>query len=468
MIRGNEKFLSQIYALSDFICVQFAFLIAWWIRFESIFATNENHLPFSTYLLWSLFYGAITVGIGYLVAFYSPKRKKRFAYELYKIFQIHAIGLLIFLSILFMTKEVDFSRSYLAIYVTAIIFVVSTFRYFVKVSLRSLRRKGFNKKYVLILGAGTLGRRFYDNLLGHPEMGFEVIGFLDDYKQQHPNKYKDYKPIIGKVDDLEIILDRYIIDEVIIALPLNAYKKYRKIINTCEKAGIRALIIPDFYDYLPSTPYFDNFAGIPLINVRDVPLDELRNRCLKRAFDLVFSVLAIIITSPVMLLIAVGIRLTSKGPIIFKQERMGMNRRTFIMYKFRTMKVMPQQDSDTIWTRENDPRRTKFGTFLRKTSLDELPQFFNVLKGDMSIVGPRPERPYFVEQFKEEIPKYMVKHHIRPGITGWAQANGLRGDTSIRERIKHDIFYIENWTLLFDIKIIIKTIINGFINRNAY
>lgn len=468
MVRENENFLSQIYALSDFICIQVAFLIAWWIKFESFIATEKSHLPFQTYLLWSLLYGAIVIMIGYLVAFYSPKRKKRFAFEVYKIFQTQAISFLVFLSILFMAKEIDYSRTFLAIYLISSIFCIGLFRYTVKITLRTLRKKGYNKKYVLILGAGSLGRRFYQNLMNHPEMGFEVIGFLDDYKQQHPNKYKDYKPIIGKVDELEIILDRYIIDEVIIALPLNAYKKYSKIINSCEKAGIRALIIPDFYDYLPSTPYFDNFAGIPLINVRDVPLDELRNRFLKRAFDLVFAIIAIIITSPVMLLIAIGIKLTSKGPIIFKQERMGMNRRTFIMYKFRTMKVMPQQDSDTIWTRENDPRRTKFGTFLRKTSLDELPQFFNVLKGDMSIVGPRPERPYFVEQFKEEIPKYMVKHHIRPGITGWAQANGLRGDTSIRERIKHDIFYIENWTLLFDIKIIIKTIINGFINRNAY
>jgi exopolysaccharide biosynthesis polyprenyl glycosylphosphotransferase len=207
---------------------------------------------------------------------------------------------------------------------------------------------------------------------------------------------------------------------------------------------------------------------MPLINVRDIPLDEFRNRIFKRAFDIAFASVAILITLPVMVASVIAIKLTSPGPIIFKQERVGLNRRRFMMYKFRSMNVLAESASNTEWTVENDPRRTKVGTFLRKTSLDELPQFFNVLFGHMSVVGPRPERPYFVEQFKEEVPKYMVKHHIRPGITGCAQSNGLRGDTSIEERIKHDIFYIENWTFLFDIKIILRTIINGFINKNAY
>ncbi|MNJ56292.1 UDP-glucose:undecaprenyl-phosphate glucose-1-phosphate transferase [compost metagenome] len=205
-----------------------------------------------------------------------------------------------------------------------------------------------------------------------------------------------------------------------------------------------------------------------MINVRDIPLDMAANRLVKRAFDIVFSLFAIIITSPVMLFVVIGVKLTSPGPVIFKQERMGLNRRTFQMYKFRSMKVLPEGMADTGWTTENDPRRTKFGAFIRKTSIDELPQFFNVLAGHMSVVGPRPERPYFVDQFREEVPKYMVKHHVRPGITGWAQTHGLRGDTSIEERIQHDIFYIENWSMLLDIKIIIRTILHGFVNKNAY
>lgn len=228
------------------------------------------------------------------------------------------------------------------------------------------------------------------------------------------------------------------------------------------------MIIPDFFDYLPARPYFDNFAGMPMINVRDIPLDMTGNKMAKRLFDIVFSLFAIIMISPVMLIVALGVRLTSPGPIIFRQERVGLNRRNFMMYKFRSMKMQQDGEEDTGWSTREDPRRTRFGTFIRKTSLDELPQFFNVLLGHMSVVGPRPERPYYVEQFRDEIPKYMVKHHVRPGITGWAQSNGLRGDTSIEERIKHDIFYIENWSLLFDIRIIFKTIRNGFVNKNAY
>lgn len=342
------------------------------------------------------------------------------------------------------------------------------YRYTVKIMLRSLRHKGYNKQFIIILGAGTLGKRFYENLRNYPEMGYEVIGFLDDRAEWDFIEEKRYEPILGTLNELERVLNDKLIDEVIVALPLDAHHKFPDIIETCEKAGVRTLIIPDFFDYLPSRPYFDNFAGMPMINVRDIPLDVLRNRVLKRAFDIAFSLVAIIITLPVMLVITIGLKLTSPGPIIFRQERVGLNRRHFMMYKFRSMKVSKQNTSDTVWTTENDPRRTRFGSFLRKTSLDELPQFFNVLFGHMSVVGPRPERPYFVEQFKEEIPKYMVKHHVRPGITGWAQSNGLRGDTSIEERIRYDIFYIENWSLLFDIKIIWKTIMNGFINKNAY
>jgi Undecaprenyl-phosphate glucose phosphotransferase len=468
MIRRSQGFLSQIYALTDLICIQVVFLLSWWLKFQSGFIPFENPLPIKQYFLWSLAYSAIAIFLSYFFNFYTSNRKKSFSYELFTILQIHIICLFILLSFLYVFKEVHISRSYLLLFLINNILLISFYRYILKISLKHIREKGYNKQYLLILGAGTLGRKFYKNLHQSPDLGYEVVGFLDDYQMKHEEGFEELKPILGQVDQLENILDSQLIDEVIIALPLTAHKKYPHIINTCEKHGVKTLIIPDFYDYLPSRPYFDNFAGIPLINVRDIPLDEFRNRFFKRAFDIIFSFAAIVLTLPLLILIAIGIKLTSSGPIIFKQERVGLNRRTFMMYKFRSMKVQTEADSDTKWTTENDPRKTKFGSFLRRTSLDELPQFFNVLFGDMSVVGPRPERPYFVEQFKEEIPKYMVKHHIRPGITGWAQASGLRGDTSIEERIKHDIFYIENWSFIFDIKIICKTIINGFINRNAY
>ncbi|MFC0213235.1 undecaprenyl-phosphate glucose phosphotransferase [Paenibacillus chartarius] len=471
MIRQSQSFLSQLYAFIDFICIELAFLLSWWLKFDSGLIYYETPLPFKHYLLWSVIYGGISIFLGFSVNFYQGKRKKSFAFEVLRLVQIHIVSLLLLISVLYVFKELDVSRSYLILFLVNSLLFTTFYRFLMKSSLRRIRQKGYNKQFVLILGAGTLGQRFANNLLHHPELGFEIVGFLDDEdsRQVVGLQSGEEKTILGKIDDLDNILERHIVDEVIIALPLDAHRKYGQIINVCEKAGVKTLIIPDFFDYLPSRPYFDNFAGMPLINVRDIPLDEFRNRFFKRLFDITFSLAAIFVTLPVMVATAIAIKVTSpEGPVIFKQERVGLNRRTFMMYKFRTMKVMPAGMSDTQWTVENDPRRTKLGAFLRKTSLDELPQFFNVLFGHMSVVGPRPERPYFVEQFKEEIPKYMVKHHIRPGITGWAQSNGLRGDTSIEERIRYDLFYIENWSFLFDIKIIWKTIVNGFGNRNAY
>lgn len=468
MIRRNQHILTQIYALCDFMVILMSFLLSYWIKFQSGWLNFESPLPVKTYFLWSCVYAGITIAIGFFTNFYIPKRKKSFSYDAFKIIQIHIIGLLVLLSFMYVYKEAHISREFLAIFLVMNIGLLGTYRFIVKQALRNLREKGYNKQFVLILGAGTLGKRFYRKLNNRPEFGFQVMGFLDDYQTEHAEEEGGLSPILGKVNDLEQILQDYTVDEVVMALPLTAHEKYGQIISTCEKAGVRMMIIPDFYDFLPAKPNFDNFAGMPLINIRDIPLDDLGNRILKRGFDIVFSLAAIIVTLPLLIIIAALIKLSSPGPIIFKQERVGLNRKKFYMYKFRSMKVMPEGASDTQWTVENDPRRTKLGAFLRKTSIDELPQFFNVLLGHMSVVGPRPERPFFVEQFKEEIPKYMVKHHIRPGITGWAQSNGLRGDTSIKDRIQYDIFYIENWTLLFDIKIIWRTVINGFINKNAY
>ena len=468
MIRRSAGFLTQAYALMDLVTIQIVFFIAWWLKFESGWLFSAETLPRSDYFLWHLVYSAAALVCGLAVGLYTPKRRKRFSYELIRILQIHVLSLLFLLSLLFVLKVVDISRDFLAIYTAGNVLFITAYRLALKIGLRMLRKRGDNRQFVLILGAGSLGRRFYENLMQYPELGYHVIGFLDDFQKEHPDEYKHYSPILGGIDELENVLRRELVDEVIIALPLNAHEKFGTIIDICEKMGVKTQIIPDFFDYLPARPYFDDFAGIPLINIRDIPLDEFRNRVLKRTFDIVFSLFVILITLPLMAAIAVGIKLTSPGPVIFKQERVGLNRRTFKMYKFRTMVVQDENDSNTIWTVPDDPRRTKFGAFLRRTSLDELPQFFNVLLGHMSVVGPRPERTYFVEQFKDEIPKYMVKHHIRPGITGWAQTNGLRGDTSIKERIRHDIFYIENWSFLFDLRIILKTIVNGFRNRNAY
>lgn len=236
----------------------------------------------------------------------------------------------------------------------------------------------------------------------------------------------------------------------------------------CEKSGVHTKFIPDYNNIIPTKPYTEDLLGLPVINIRRVPLNNTVNKVVKRSVDIFGAVVAIILFSPIMLFTALAIKVTSPGPLIFNQERVGLQNKPFAMYKFRSMVVQEAEKEKSRWTTKNDPRVTTVGKFIRKTSIDELPQLFNVLKGDMSLVGPRPERPLFVEKFREEIPRYMVKHQVRPGLTGWAQVNGLRGDTSIRKRIEYDLYYIENWTIGFDFKILFLTFFKGFVNKNAY
>ena len=280
-------------------------------------------------------------------------------------------------------------------------------------------------------------------------------------------EYRNIK-IVGKIMDLPKLLESNEYDEIVITLNITEYEKLENIVVTTEKFGVHTKFVPDYNNIIPTRPYTEDLEGLPVVHVRNVPLSSPVNRILKRAFDIVGAILCIIIFAIPMLIVSALVKITSDGPLIFKQKRIGLHNREFYMYKFRSMHVQPPSEEKKAWTTMNDPRVTPVGKFIRSTSLDELPQFFNVLKGDMSLVGPRPERPYYVDKFKEEIPRYMVKHQVRPGITGWAQVNGFRGDTSIKKRIDCDIYYIENWTLGLDFKILVLTLFKGFINKNAY
>jgi Undecaprenyl-phosphate glucose phosphotransferase len=293
-----------------------------------------------------------------------------------------------------------------------------------------------------------------------------VRGILDD-KVESGTLYKGVK-VLGRIDNLEIILPENKLDEIAITLSLQEYGKLESIVNLCEKSGVHTKFIPDYNRVIPSKPYTEDLQGLPIINIRHVPLTNTWAMLAKRIVDIFGAMVAMVLFSPIMLLSILFIRITSKGPVIFSQERVGLHNRPFKMYKFRTMEVQKQTAEEKAWTVKNDPRVTRIGRILRKTSMDELPQLFNILRGDMSLVGPRPERPLFVEKFKEEIPRYMIKHQVRPGLTGWAQVNGFRGDTSIRRRIDYDLYYIENWTMGLDIKILFLTFFRGFVNENAY
>lgn len=332
--------------------------------------------------------------------------------------------------------------------------------------LRDMRKRGYNQKHMILIGYSRAAEQYIDRIKANPEWGYTIRGILDD-NQPRGMEYKGVK-VIGTIENLKIILPQNRLDEIAITLGINEYSKLKSIVAMCEKSGVHTKFIPDYNHIIPTKPYTEDLLGLPVINIRHVPLSNTLNRWMKRLMDIFGAIVAIILFSPVMLLAAILVKTTSEGPLIFKQERVGLHNRPFYMYKFRSMVVQDKAAEKGKWTVQNDPRVTPIGKFMRKTSIDELPQLFNVLKGEMSLVGPRPERPFFVEKFKEEIPRYMVKHQVRPGITGWAQINGYRGDTSIMKRIEYDLYYIENWTIGLDIKILILTFFKGFINKNAY
>lgn len=360
----------------------------------------------------------------------------------------------------------DYSRKMLFVFFCVNVVAEIGFRNVLRWILRKYRKQGYNQKHILLVGYSRAAEGYLDRVVTHPEWGYIVKGILADNKPEG-EEYRGIK-ILGGTDKLAEILPQNQLDEIVITLGLAEYHKLGRIVNMCEKSGVHTKFVPDYNNIIPTKPYTEDLMGMPVINIRRVPLNNMLNAVAKRCVDIFGALVAIILFSPVMLVTSIIIKVTSPGPLIFKQERIGKHNRPFYMYKFRSMVVQDEKDEKKGWTTKNDPRVTPIGRFIRKTSIDELPQLFNILIGDMSLVGPRPERPQFVEKFKEEIPRYMIKHQVRPGLTGWAQVNGYRGDTSIQKRIEFDLYYIENWTMGFDFKIIFLTFFKGFINRNAY
>lgn len=454
MIRENQKLLNQINVLTDaailFISLPLAFFIRFYILTDGIVT-----IPLSGYLLLDGIL-MLTHLISYAaLGLYASFRRASLPSELLRLWFVGILNITGLLSFLFVAREVDYSRLTLALYFFLSVTCVSCKRILLRLYLRRLRRAGYNQKHVVILGMGKTARDYLTAIRTQRELGYLPSGYV----ARQPVPGMDGLSYLGNFDRLESILDRLQPDEVIAALEAEDLPRTPQIINLCEKLGLKLALIPFYAEYMSSTPQFDSIGDIPLLNIRRVPLDNWANAFSKRLMDIVGSLILILVTSPVMLVCALGVRLSSPGPIIFRQQRVGRHKRLFSMYKFRSMRLNDQQT--TRWSTDHDDRKTPFGAFLRKYSLDEFPQFFNVLTGDMSLVGPRPELPHFVEQFKDEIPLYMVKHQVRPGITGWAQINGLRGDTSIHDRVEHDIYYIENWSLWLDIKILLITLFCG-------
>lgn len=463
---------ANIRFLLDAILIIVSYLVAYSLRFGALsnigvleIERNVEYYSLSEYAKYLFIFVPAYLFIYSYCDLYGATRRRRI--ELWNIFKANCIGLLFIAFVFFFTKDMNISRGFIAVFFCTNILLGFSFRYLIQSVLQYLRSKGVNQRHVLIIGYSSVARGFIDRVKNNSQWGYCIHGIVDDENELG----MDYKgvSIIGRLDELSGLLESNSYDEVVVALNINEYYKLRRVVGLCEKCGCHTIFIPDYHHIIPTVPVMEDMDGLPIVNIRNVPLAALANKVLKRLCDIVIGIFCIILFSIPMIVIAIAIKLTSDGPIIYKQERVGLHNKPFMMYKFRSMAVVTKGEDSYQWTGDGnaDARITKVGHIIRSTSLDELPQFFNVLKGDMSLVGPRPERPFFVEKFREEIPRYMIKHQVRPGITGWAQINGYRGDTSIVKRIDCDLYYIENWTLGLDIKILFLTLFKGFRNENA-
>ena len=451
----------------DAVVLVLSYFLAWLIRFVGpMAATAVRTRSFQQYMMMLILIVPVYLLLYQAFTLYTPMRMQGRRLVLANIVKANSLGLLILMFTFYMVDEGDFSRStYIMFYVINIVLQWAV-RMLIFTLLKDMREKGLNQKQMICVGYSRAAEEYIDRVQANPQWGYVIQGILDDNTPAGP-EYKGIK-VLGRIENLNVILPENQMDEIAITLGLSEYYRLEEIVALCEKSGVHTKFIPDYNKIIPTKPYTEDILGLPVINIRYVPLNNTFNALIKRAMDIVGSIVGIIVTSPLMLLMCLIIKLTSPGPLIYKQERVGLHNQTFWMYKFRSMEVQPESEEKKAWTVKNDPRVTPVDKFMRHTSIDELPQLFNILKGNMSLVGPRPERPFFVEKFREEIPRYMVKHQVRPGLTGWAQVNGYRGDTSIRKRIECDLYYIENWSIGFDIKIIFLTFFKGFINKNAY
>ena len=466
MIKDNQKHFNRLHVLLDALVILFSYVLAWGIQFRLIVPEERGRLPVQTYMSALLFVIPGFLLLYYALNLYTPKRVQGRRLDAGNIFVANILGLLGFVFALYLVKENNFSRSMIFMFIGINIVLTVIERNVIRMALKNIRSRGMNLKHMILVGYSKAAEAFIDRVKDNPEWGYQINGILDD----NYGTGTDYRGIhvIGTLQDLNEILETNKQDEIAVTLGLDEYYKLHNVVSACEKSGVHTKFIPDYGNIIPTRPYTEDLLGLPVVNIRHVPLTDNFNRMIKRLMDIVGSLICIVLFSPAMLFTAAGVKLTSKGPLIFRQTRVGLHNKPFKMYKFRSMMVQSESKEKKGWTTKNDPRVTPFGRFIRKTSLDELPQLFNVLKGDMSLIGPRPERPQYVEKFREEIPRYMVKHQVRPGMTGWAQVNGYRGDTSIRKRIEYDLYYIENWTLGLDFKILVLTVFKGFINKNAY
>lgn len=472
MIRNNQRKLNALHVVLDALVIAASYGLAYLMVIRLGKMEGTGTLPADVYFraLWVLIPAMLLLYAVFHL--YVPKRTQSRRTELANIVKANAIGFLLVVAALFAGRNFDtvgpyfsnFSFRMIAAFFAINVVLEDVLRLFIRFVLARARKEGYNQKNILLVGYSAAAEGFIDRCILNPDWGYKIFGILSDSKAAG-TEYRGIK-IIGPISGLEQSLADNDFDEIAVTLPLNLYPLLKPVVGVCEKSGVHTKFIPDYQNVLPTIPYTEDLEGLPVINIRRVPLNSRFNAFLKRTADIFGSLALMLVFSPFALITIIAIKLESPGPVFYSQERVGLHNKVFKMYKFRSMRVQTADEEKKGWTTKDDPRVTKVGKIIRKLNIDETPQFYNILKGDMSLVGPRPERPQFVEKFKEEIPRYMIKHQVRPGLTGWAQVNGLRGDTSIEKRIEYDLYYIENWTAGLDIKILFETVFKGF--RNAY
>jgi len=463
MKKRSPLFFTGSLVFLDILMAGLAFFLGYQLRLRS---DHEGILPFPAYWGMTLVHITSILTVFFFYHLYHRQRSLSYVDQFYAIFGAASVGTIIaiaFISVFF-KNQLDYPRLMMVYVWILTIFFTSIGRVLQSRIQLTLQARGWGAEGVLIVGTGDVGRIVMQKIQRSPELGYRVVGFVDDNPKVRAIQNC---PILGTTDDLPDLILSEKVKEVIVAMPDATHQEILKIVTKCDPGKVSIKVFPDVFQIMASEVSIGDLGGLPLLTVRDTAMHGWR-LTVKRAIDIAGSGLGLILLSPIMMLLAVLIKLESEGPVFFTQERMGLDGKRFMMLKFRSMRSDAESETGPVWATNDDSRRTRLGAIIRRFSIDEFPQLINVLVGDMSLVGPRPERPIFVEQFRQTIPRYMDRHREKSGITGWAQINGLRGDTSIIERTKYDLWYIENWSLLLDFRIMVRTLIEIFNDKNAY
>ena len=456
MQRQNSRILIFLNMICEAGIILLAYPLSVFIRFTVMGGVFNRVMTDTLSMKLIVAYSVTIVSVYWMAHLYVPIYYIAIRKELLRVFIINLTGTVMLGAALYLFRITDFSRVALALYFAVATTLVFGKRIVVHLAVRKHRILGDRRRHVILVGSGKLAQQYKKDVSNNPHLGYVIDGYIGFKGNNGIGRH------LGKIDIIGDVLEKYCPDQVVVALEPDETGYIKEVLEAVEKEGIPVSMVPIYSDFYPSHPTFEIFGRTKLINLRATPLDNIALSALKRMMDLTGSVVLILLFGPIMIFTAAGVKLSSPGPIFFRQKRIGKDKKQFTMLKFRSMRVNAEEA--TGWSKDKDPRRTKFGSFIRKYSIDELPQLFNVFLGDMSLVGPRPELPYYVYQFKETVPRYLIRQQVRPGMTGWAQVHGLRGDTSIEARVDYDIWYIENWSLWLDIQILFLTLLGGFIN----